>query len=133
MAHVLLSLFFVAVLGLVALVLASTVRRNRFSIAGAVRGEIFWSSGSELTSEPPVARPHPMAALRPIPLNRTLAKGSGLAKGPIREPTLEVLGREFARLWPAVETARFGGLLEAIDEADRKFRSPMRALHGATS
>jgi hypothetical protein len=40
----------------------------------------------------------------------------------LTRPELQSLGACFDRAWPVVETPGLNGLLDAIDEADRKFR-----------
>lgn len=45
-----------------------------------------------------------------------------VAVGLLTERDLEILGKGFDRLWLVDETPCFTGLLQAIDEADRKLR-----------
>ncbi|HVF84057.1 MAG TPA: hypothetical protein VM913_07800 [Sphingomicrobium sp.] len=44
-----------------------------------------------------------------------------VALGLLTRSDLMLLGDSFDRLWPIEETPCFGGLLSAIDEADREF------------
>ena len=43
-----------------------------------------------------------------------------VAVGLLTQHDLDVLGRDFDRLWPVDDAPCFGGLLRAIDEADRQ-------------
>ena len=47
----------------------------------------------------------------------------------LTRPELQGLGAAFDRAWPVVETPGLNGLLEAVDEADRRFRQ--RREHSA--
>ena len=40
----------------------------------------------------------------------------------LTKPELQGLGAAFDRAWPIVETPGLNGLLDAIDQADRRFR-----------
>jgi len=44
-----------------------------------------------------------------------------IAVGLLTEHELKLLGEGFTRAWPIDHTPCFGGLLQAIDEADREF------------
>jgi hypothetical protein len=44
-----------------------------------------------------------------------------VAVGLLTERELKLLGEGFTRVWPIDDTPCFGGLLQAIDEADRAF------------
>jgi hypothetical protein len=44
-----------------------------------------------------------------------------IAVGLLTERELKLLGEGFTRAWPIDNTPCFGGLLQAIDEADREF------------
>ena len=46
-----------------------------------------------------------------------------VAVGLLTRDDVALLGPSFDRLWPVDETPRFRGLIEAIDEADRRLRS----------
>ena len=46
-----------------------------------------------------------------------------VAVGLLTEQGLELLGQGFDRAFPIDGTSSFGDLLQAIDEADREFRS----------
>jgi hypothetical protein len=45
-----------------------------------------------------------------------------IAVGLLTQSDVERLGQTFDRLWPVDETPCFSGLLQAIDEADRRLR-----------
>ena len=45
-----------------------------------------------------------------------------VAVGLLTRNDVRLLGPSFDRLWPVEEAPHFGGLLEAIDEADRQLR-----------
>jgi hypothetical protein len=51
-----------------------------------------------------------------VPSNRIVAVAL------LTRPELQGLGAAFDRAWPVVETPGLNGLLEAVDEADRRFR-----------
>jgi len=57
-----------------------------------------------------------------VPSNRIVA-------ALLTRPELQGLGAAFDRAWPVVETPGLNGLLEAVDEADRRFRQ--RREHSA--
>jgi hypothetical protein len=50
-----------------------------------------------------------------------LAKERIVAVGLLTQREVELLGQGFSRLWPVDNTPCFTELIEAIDEADRKF------------
>lgn len=53
-----------------------------------------------------------------------------VAVGLLTQNDASLLGPSFERLWPVDETPCFGGLLQAIDEADRQLRCAReRARH----
>jgi hypothetical protein len=58
-----------------------------------------------------------------VPSNRIVAVAL------LTRPELQGLGAAFDRAWPVVETPGLNGLLEAVDEADRRFRQ--RREHSA--
>ena len=43
-----------------------------------------------------------------------------VAVGSLERMDARLLGPSFEKLWPIQESPHFGGLLEAIDEADRR-------------
>ena len=45
-----------------------------------------------------------------------------VAVGLLTRDDVSLLGPSFDRLWPVEEAPHFGGLLRAIDEADRQLR-----------
>ena len=45
-----------------------------------------------------------------------------VAVGLLTRNDVRLLGPSFERLWPVEEAPHFGGLLRAIDEADRRLR-----------
>lgn len=50
-----------------------------------------------------------------------MAKERIVAVGLLTQREVELLGQGFSRLWPVDNTPCFTELIEAIDEADRKF------------
>lgn len=52
-----------------------------------------------------------------------------VAVGLLTQRDLDMLGQSFDRLWPVDETPCFGGLLSAIDEADREIHRERDALN----
>ena len=46
-----------------------------------------------------------------------------VAVGLLTRNDVRLLGPSFERLWPVEEAPHFGGLLRAIDEADRRLRN----------
>jgi hypothetical protein len=49
-----------------------------------------------------------------------LADGRVIAVGLLTQQDLSLLGSSFTRVWPIDETPCFGGLLAAIDDAERQ-------------
>lgn len=56
-----------------------------------------------------------------------------VAVGLLTQRDLDMLGQSFDRLWPVDETPCFGGLLSAIDEADREIHRERDALRRSIS
>lgn len=56
-----------------------------------------------------------------------------VAVGLLTRRDLDMLGQSFDRLWPVDETPCFGGLLSAIDEADREIHRERDALRRGVS
>jgi len=55
-----------------------------------------------------------------------LAKERIVAVGLLTQREVELLGHGFSRLWPVDNTPCFTELIDAIDEADRKFEEEHR-------
>ena len=56
------------------------------------------------------------------PGNYTLPSERIVAVALLTRPELQALGSAFDRAWPVLDTPGLNGLLNAIDEADRRFR-----------